>query len=914
VTAILLFDVQRAELASLGLALHRAGHTLVATSPVLREALAGRGTPCRSFESLTPAGARERAQREAEALCGELARGATASALARVLGSLHEPLAPELPGRIAAMVRDQRVAIDALDALADALDLRLIVLGCDNTHVQRAVLGRARARGIPSLLLAHGITSPPPCGRVAGEMEHAYSDHIAVYGPRARDMLIGAGVAADRITCAGDPLAQVLGEAGARLDAAAARRAIGLEPERPVVTFLASYSDGSTPALALEVTRRVQAHMAVARAIAAQSVPPRLLVRPHPNELARAPHAPEALARAVRAYCAWWAELGVPDVVIEARHKVESIRAADVVLVEGESTVIGEGMLLDRPVVALERVGARHVFTEADGISVANDAELAERLGTLLADPGARRLQVERQRARIPELYSAIGDAAIENISRLALDLAERGAGASRGAPALVVRGSPVASAGPSRLRILEVVHGFPPRSNGGTELYTWHLVRELVRRGHRVKVFHPVIDPRRAAGEIVRSTLDGIERIELARSGLPRGPTEFWDPSLDPAFAALVREERFDLVHVQHLLGLSASLVPVAKQAGLPVAIKLDDLFFTCASYHRVARGNRYCEEGPDSLERCFACRFGPWTEREPQEVAAGFAELAGRRAVLRRVLSQVDFVQCASTFVRDDLRRWEFGAARVEVLRTGIAPFERLPRRASSDGRIRVGFLGAIHRRKGIEVFLDAVSRYRAHRGGGAPLAFSVHGGSSGDRALDERVEACEREGLLRAAGSFAPEERGRVFAELDLAVVPSLGENYPFVLREALYAGVPVAASRIAGVPEIVREGENGFLLPPGDAGALCALFESVSDRPELLAHLFTGAPSVRLLGDEVDELEPILLGLAGRTPQREAPAHRREAQVLFAAALERAHARAPRDGELARLQALVSRPRS
>jgi glycosyltransferase involved in cell wall biosynthesis len=457
-------------------------------------------------------------------------------------------------------------------------------------------------------------------------------------------------------------------------------------------------------------------------------------------------------------------------------------------------------------------------------------------------------------------------------------------------------------------------VHGFPPRARWGTELYTYHLSRELVRRGHRVTVFHPALTRERPEGELRRAALDGIERIELARGELPRGAREFWDPSLDAPFAALLREVRFDLVHVQHLVGLSASLVQVARQAGIPVALKLDDLFFTCASYHRVTSDHRYCEPGPDSLERCFACRFGAWTERDPQEVAAGFAELAGRRAVLRRVLAQADFVQCASAFLQRDLERFGFQARRLAVIRTGIAPFEREARRPSPDARLRIGFLGAVHRRKGIHVFLDAIDRLRARRPH-APLAFSVHASSSGDRVLDRAVADAARRGLLRDAGGFEPGDRGALFAGLDLAVMPSLGENYPFAVREAIFAGVPVAASRIAAVPEIVREGRDGWLLPPGDAGALAALFEQLADDPRRLGALAPASDSVRLLEEEVDELEPILLSLAGaasepRPPAPPAPASSALARRLFERTLARAQRDAPADAELARLFALVS----
>ncbi len=66
-------------------------------------------------------------------------------------------------------------------------------------------------------------------------------------------------------------------------------------------------------------------------------------------------------------------------------------------------------------------------------------------------------------------------------------------------------------------------------------------------------------------------------------------------------------------------------------------------------------------------------------------------------------------------------------------------------------------------------------------------------------------------------------------RLFRAADASVLPSAWENFPHTVVEALAVGCPVIATAVGGVPEVVRDGENGLLVPPGDAAALAAAIE-------------------------------------------------------------------------------------
>lgn len=90
--------------------------------------------------------------------------------------------------------------------------------------------------------------------------------------------------------------------------------------------------------------------------------------------------------------------------------------------------------------------------------------------------------------------------------------------------------------------------------------------------------------------------------------------------------------------------------------------------------------------------------------------------------------------------------------------------------------------------------------------------------------------------------------------LFRAVDVALLASAWENLPHTLLEALAAGAPVVATAVGGIPEIVRDGENGLLVPPHDVGALAAAIHRIVHDDGLRASLANAAaPSVEALAE-------------------------------------------------------------
>jgi glycosyltransferase involved in cell wall biosynthesis len=243
-----------------------------------------------------------------------------------------------------------------------------------------------------------------------------------------------------------------------------------------------------------------------------------------------------------------------------------------------------------------------------------------------------------------------------------------------------------------------------------------------------------------------------------------------------------------------------------------------------------------------------------------------------------LERLLARMSTALVAvSPEVRDDLV--SLGVARRErfaVIRVGI----ELEQRVAADGRLRaetrrmlglgpdpfaVGWLGRMTGVKRTEDVLLAFQRLRA-TGVDARLCLV---GDGPDRAATER--RAHELGVMRHTLFLGfQEDVAPFYAAFDALVLPSLNEGTPVSAIEALAAGRPVVATRVGGVPDVVRDGEDGFLVDPGAVDDLAARLAQLAADPELRERMGVAGRSrvlsryaVERLVDEVDLLYRSLL---------------------------------------------------
>ncbi|MFT4976705.1 MAG: glycosyltransferase involved in cell wall biosynthesis [Myxococcota bacterium] len=398
-------------------------------------------------------------------------------------------------------------------------------------------------------------------------------------------------------------------------------------------------------------------------------------------------------------------------------------------------------------------------------------------------------------------------------------------------------------------LRILQIVHGYPPSEVAGVEQHTRNLCQHLADMGHHIHVLAATRAPGRPQYSLIKST-DGAVTLSRLVNNIPARPLAHaeQDRAVDTIVRRLAADFRPDVVHIQHLQFLSSSL-----RFRAPVVITLHDGWAWCPSGGTELLPDHTPCDGP-TPERCPPCHAA-WRP-VPSPTARRLMSVAGRLAPLvppeklHRLWARLPErlrrpVAAGGPSPTEPPSAAQARAQAMRDLYTSaalrLAPSRYLARRAEAMG------LGAVE----LHENSPAIST-RPRRGGG-PLVFlgtlAPHKGpllvlDAWKRAFPEGTPDLRFYGPRSTAP--VPSERwggvldrdgvSEVLAGATALVMGSRWpENAPLVLLEARAAGCPVVAPRIGGIPELVEHGVDGLLYPPGDVDALAAALRQIVATP-------------------------------------------------------------------------------
>ncbi|HEY0388971.1 MAG TPA: glycosyltransferase [Gaiellales bacterium] len=289
---------------------------------------------------------------------------------------------------------------------------------------------------------------------------------------------------------------------------------------------------------------------------------------------------------------------------------------------------------------------------------------------------------------------------------------------------------------------------------------------------------------------------------------------------------ARLLGDRRVDLAHVHNIYHqLSPSLLAPLHRRGIPVVMTVHDFKLVCPVYSLLSHG--------EICERCVGNGFSPAVRRRCNRSSlSGSVLVAGETWAHRRLglyRDGIDVFITPSAFARDRLVRGGYPADRVVVIPNCVVAKDYHPLHRPGDHTL---YVGRLSREKGVEVLVRAAidTGARVKMVGDGPL-----------RPALERTIA-ESGADVELLGFRSGDELAATVQAASAVVMPSIcHDNCPLAVIEAMAWGKPVIGSRVGGIPELVRDGEDGLLVPHGDPAALGAAMLRLQGDPELAERL-------------------------------------------------------------------------
>jgi glycosyltransferase involved in cell wall biosynthesis len=341
------------------------------------------------------------------------------------------------------------------------------------------------------------------------------------------------------------------------------------------------------------------------------------------------------------------------------------------------------------------------------------------------------------------------------------------------------------------KLRLLQIYNQYRSLFNG-EETVVFRTAQLIERHGGQARLWmRSSRDMKPGLTGKVKAFISGIYNSQTAREA-----------------TQLIKEYQPEVVHVHNLYPLfSPSVLLACRRANVPVVMTLHNQQLTCPRADHLRRG-QICDRCLDgSVLNCVL--------RNCRENLAESIGYAARSAVARHwrlFRDNVTVFIALTDFARQRLVRAGFDAERIVVL-PNMAPAIHEPIVPSTG--TYVAFAGRLSAEKGLSVLIAAAERAEhmpVKIAGGGPL-FS---------------ELCQHKpSNAELLGQLSQQDLPAFYRGARFLVLPSVNyEMCPLVISEAMSHGLPVVASRIGGIPELVDHGRTGLLFQPGDVDDLQA----------------------------------------------------------------------------------------
>ncbi len=440
-------------------------------------------------------------------------------------------------------------------------------------------------------------------------------------------------------------------------------------------------------------------------------------------------------------------------------------------------------------------------------------------------------------------------------------------------------------------MKILQVTIGFPPYQTGGTDHLSYLLSFGLEQKDDVELYVLSGRLPRDYTADIESEIFENmrVRRVHSSRrkfleSRVPNVEiSTYKNLYYEGLFEKFIKELKPDIVHFQHTIELSTSLIHIAKRYANKTIVSLQDFWYFCPRIHLLKLDGAVCS-GPEFGFNCYYCRTknnvscrglhtykssrGKIISKIPLPIKTFLKDRIQRKQYYRtereygkilpfisryyyvmETLKSADYILSPSRFLKESyVKIAKINPSSVLTIPLGIVPFS-IKKKNSFSKPVCFGFAGSPSKHKGSQLLFDVFKKIPEDK-----AKLEIWG--KGWEAFSKKARLSKN---IDFKGEYTHRNIGEVFSSFDVLVIPSIwGETFSFVAHEAFYAKMPVIASNIGVFPDIIQDAKNGFLFNVNDSESLLKSINIIVENPEMIKKLSKNIEKPKSAEEYVDEI--------------------------------------------------------
>ncbi len=380
--------------------------------------------------------------------------------------------------------------------------------------------------------------------------------------------------------------------------------------------------------------------------------------------------------------------------------------------------------------------------------------------------------------------------------------------------------------------------------NRGGDCTYLFSLKKLFEERGHEVSIFS-MHHPKNFDSGYSRYFVSYIDynqevKAKSLTSGLKVARRTIYSTEARIKLEDLIRDDKPDIAHVQNIHHhITPSIFGILKKHHIPIIWTLHDYTIICPNTSFLAHG-KVCE-------KCKKRKYfwAPIVRCKKKSFAA--SAMAAIETTMHRfagINKSVDFFIAPSNFLREKLIEYGIEEEKIKHI-DNFTCFVDAQKEKLEPGDYFI-YLGRLSEEKGIKTLIDASIKVLLNRGGDFGHAGNYKLKIIGEGPLkNEMISYVKSQGAeseIEFLGQRTYEEAMGILKGSKFLVIPSEWyENSPYSVLESFTLGKPVIASRIGGIPELVRNWETGLLFEPGNAELLALKINFLLNHPDKAAEI-------------------------------------------------------------------------